>query len=473
MILRKFNKNTIASPTGSKRHRFCVINLRFLALILFLLTACEDFVEVDLPNNQLAGEAVFNDAATATAALKNVYGKMRETGLLNGESGLSRRMGLYADELDSPQIGSGSFFDHTLLASDPFVASWWDNTYNLIFAVNAVIEGVENSTILSLEDKDELKGEALFIRAYLHVLLTELFGDIPYVTTTDFQENNTVARMPKAVVYENSIADLTLSANLLSEDDISGERVRPYRAVAEALLARAYLYSGQWEDTEAAADKVIDDFGGLEPDLNKVFLKNSIETLWQFKPRSEGFNTSEGEIFVIPSAPSSRNTISNSLLAAFESGDQRRSAWIGSVTDGTDILFFPFKYKERLATDTSVEFSILFRLAEQYLIRAEARAQLGDISGAQEDLNTIRGRAGLGATTAATTGDLLDAILRERQVELFTEFGHRWFDLKRTGRSAEVLAPIKPGWQNTDILLPIPEEELLVNPNLEPQNPGY
>jgi len=112
-------------------------------------------------------------------------------------------------------------------------------------------------------------------------------------------------------------------------------------------------------------------------------------------------------------------------------------------------------------------------LAEQYLIRAEARTNLGNINGAQEDLNIIRNRAGLDNTTASTPSELLIAILKERYVELFTEHGHRWFDLKRMGFADDILSPIKEHWQTTDILLPIPETELQMNSNLKPQNSGY
>ena len=112
-------------------------------------------------------------------------------------------------------------------------------------------------------------------------------------------------------------------------------------------------------------------------------------------------------------------------------------------------------------------------MAEQYLIRAEARANLGNAIGAQDDINKIRQRAGLNATTASTTAELLEAILNERRVEFFTEHGHRFFDLKRTTMLNTTLESVKPGWENTDRVFPIPEKELLVNPNLLPQNPGY
>jgi hypothetical protein len=98
---------------------------------------------------------------------------------------------------------------------------------------------------------------------------------------------------------------------------------------------------------------------------------------------------------------------------------------------------------------------------------------MNDITGAQSDINIIRQRAGLPPTLASTQETLIDVILKERQVELFTEQGHRWFDLKRLGLANVVIQPIKPAWSDTDILFPIPELEILMNPNLNPQNPGY
>ena len=120
-----------------------------------------------------------------------------------------------------------------------------------------------------------------------------------------------------------------------------------------------------------------------------------------------------------------------------------------------------------------MEYSIILRLGEMYLIRAEARAHTGDLIGAKEDLNTIRHTAGLEDTSAVTQDEILNAVLQERRLELFTEFGHRFFDLKRFNKIQPVLSAVKPGWDIHDDLFPIPEAELNLNPNLKPQNPGY
>ena len=92
--------------------------------------------------------------------------------------------------------------------------------------------------------------------------------------------------------------------------------------------------------------------------------------------------------------------------------------------------------------------------------------------GAKEDLNKIRNTAGLNNTTANDKTEILDDILQERRLEFFTEQGHRFFDLKRFEKLDSALA-VKSGWNATDKLWPLPQSELLVNPFLRPQNPGY
>ena len=115
---------------------------------------------------------------------------------------------------------------------------------------------------------------------------------------------------------------------------------------------------------------------------------------------------------------------------------------------------------------------MVFRLAEQYLIRAEALAQQNKLDSALADLNLVRQRAGLGNSTAVTGTDVLAAVMHERQTELFAEWGHRWFDLRRTGTIDAVLGAVKPGWQPTDSTLPVPFTQIQDN-SLLTQNPGY
>ena len=140
-------------------------------------------------------------------------------------------------------------------------------------------------------------------------------------------------------------------------------------------------------------------------------------------------------------------------------------------------FYYPYKYKKGDDYSSNppppTEYYIVFRLAEQYLIRAEARAQQGNIGGGQADINLIRNRSGLANTIASDKGNLLSAVEHERQIELFAEWGHRWLDLKRTNRADQVLGAIKgASWQSTDKVYPIPQSQIQLNPFLT-QNPGY
>ncbi|MBB4120009.1 hypothetical protein GGR32_002321 [Mesonia hippocampi] len=451
----------------------------YLLICLLLISGCEDFLEIDEPFGQVPHQEVYEDEATATAAVTTMYAKLRDEVLVTGTSfGMGALMGLYTDELEfygNPWDPSLTFYYHQIVASDVGVESIWGKSYNLVYMSNAVLEGLESSPNLSVSVKNQLRGESLFIRSLAHFYLINLFGEIPYITTTDFEMNKEVLRMPKETIYENILLDLTEAKTLLGDTYISEERIRANKWAVSALLARVYLYMERWEEAEMESSLLMDNtlLFNLETDINNEFLKESTSAILQLKSKNTGANSQEGTTFIFVTAPPPFVALTNTLVAAMEGNDLRKTHWIGEVTDGNGTWYFPYKYKQYSNTGNSMEYSIVFRLAEQYLIRAEARARQHNISGAQDDLNRIRQRAGLANTTATDTESLLEAILNERRFELFTEHGHRWFDIRRFGVADEVLTPIKPGWSPTNVLLPIPEADLLTNPNLAPQNSGY
>jgi len=450
-----------------------------IAILAAVSLGCDNFTEVDLPSSQLTADAVFEDKATATAAMVDIYAKLRDDGLLTGGAiGISANLGLYTDELDfygNSANTSANFYNNTLLPSAPEVEGYWNNGYNQIYAANAVYSGVQRSGKLTAEVKNQLMGEALFVRALVHFYLFNTFGDIPYITTTDYEDNRNAHRMPKSEVYSHIKSDLEQAITLLPETYVAPDRVRPNSYTAQALLARVYLYNEEWEEASNAASAVLNQTATYiwEPDLEKVFLKESTATIWQLMPAQSGGNTLEAQTFTFEFGPPPVSALSESLVAAFTGADGRKAAWTKAVTDGTATWYHASKYRENDNTASSREYAIVFRLAEQYLIRAEARAHWGDLIGAREDLDKIRNTAGLPNTTAATQSEIINAILQERRLEFFTEHGHRFFDLKRTGNLDAVLAPAKSGWDTTDRLLPMPEAELSRNANLAPQNPGY
>jgi hypothetical protein len=459
-----------------------IIKQRLLTIfssILFLLVgSCDSFVEVAQPNSQLTSEAVFKDYTTATAAMKDVYAKMRDSGLLTGKSsGLTHLLGQYTDELISYQTSETSafpFYNNSLVSTHIFVRDNWNSAYSQIYAANAVIKGVNASTVLTAQQKNQLIGEALFVRALLHSYLVGVYNACPYVTSTNYEQNLSLHRLPINEVYALCIADLEQAVSLLPVAYVGTLRSRPNKRVAQALLARLYLYTSQWAAASNAASAVLNETSLYvwEPDFNKVFLKGSTSTLWQFAAAGTVGNTQEGLLFVFNAGPPSTASLTTALFAAFEQGDLRKTNWTRTIT-GNATWHHSYKYKQGMGSSATTEHSVVLRLAEQYLIRAEARAQQGELTTAKEDLNFIRNNAGLPNTDALTQQDILEAILRERRVELFTEMGHRFFDLKRTGKLNAVLSIVKPGWNNTDSSWPVPESELLINPNLAPQNEGY
>lgn len=453
-----------------------ILRTLFLAFTSYM-TCCDSFLEVDLPKSQLTNKTVFQDYTTANAAMADVYAKIRDSGLPTGTLfGLSAQLGNYTDELafyGTPSNSTLSFYTNTILPSNSTVGQFWNNSYNQIYAVNAILEGVRVSSF-STQEKAQLEGEALFVRGLLHFYLLQLFGDIPYIQTTDYKTNSVVTRMSSSEVHTHVITDLKTAEGLLLPSYSNQERIRPNTFVVKALLARVYLYKGDWDDASKMATAVIENNSLylFEDDLDKVFFKNSTETIWQFMPALAGKNTDEATIFIFTSGPPPLVALTESLINCFDVNDLRKSHWIASVSNGIGTWYYAYKYKESQSSGSSKEYSIMLRLSEQYLIRAEARAELGNLIGAKEDLDKTRKRAGLSDIVASTKTELTEAIIQERRKELFTEYGHRFFDLKRTGKLDAALS-IKSGWNTTDSLLPIPESELSLNPNLKPQNPGY
>jgi hypothetical protein len=427
----------------------------------------------------LTASVVFEDKLSANAAMIEVYAKMRKTGIFSGtSSGVGAAIGAYSDELDyfgDDTKGISFFYSNALLPSLSDMATIWNNSYSQIYGANAIIEGVQKSKALSQADRNQLRGEALFVRALVHLYLQNLYGNIPYITSTDYRVNSKVARMSAMELYTKLSADLEEAAILLPEAYSTAERVRPNRFAAKALLARVHLYNNKWAEAANEASAVLNQTILYKPATNlaATFKKQSTTTIWQFMPGVAGQNTDEATTYIFIAGPPPLVALTPSLMAAFEPGDLRKSTWTKAITNASGTWYHADKYKTKGNSGSSVEYSIVLRLAEQYLIRAEARARQGDLIGAKEDLNIIRKAAGLGNTNAVTAAEIVEAVLRERRVELFTEYGHRFFDLKRSGTVNAVLSTVKPGWEATDSLLPLPETELLVNPNLLPQNPGY
>jgi hypothetical protein len=457
--------------------------------------SCKKLVEVDGPSTSMNSDIVYAMDATAIAVLTNIYANNMGNAT-DKIASMSLFPGLSADEL---KLFSGVsdpiylfYYQNNLSSSVTGPMDYWVTLYNTVFVTNAAIEGLNSSKTLTPSVKKQLLGEAKFMRAFCYFYLVNLYGDVPLNLTTDYKANGMRPRTDKGKVYEQIMTDLKDAQGLLSDEylnasmTITEERVRPNKSVASAMLARVYLYTGRNTEAEAEATSIITNKKVYDMvTLNQVFLKNSLETIWALQPTSTGTdaNTGEGRLFILTSLSPPSPTLNpvylqDNLVGSFEATDKRKSAWIGKYIDpdqNSNIYHYSYKYQVRAVEAPTTEYSVVFRLAEQYLIRAEARVKQGNIDGAASDLNIIRKRAGLEPTTAITQEGLIGAILNERRWELFTEWGHRWFDLKRTGKVDEIMQQIKGTyWQTTDQLYPIPQTELNGNPNIRGyQNPGY
>lgn len=461
------------------------------AILLFATFSfgCKKFVTIPSPNNQLVTASTFGNVGSATSAQTYIYTQM----LANYDSYfISVYNGLLADELECYSASSPLFEYYTNSLSASSSPGVWGDGYSYIFQSNAVMEGVAEFSSFSQAIKNQLIGEALFIRSFWLFELANMYGDIPLTLTTDYSANALMAKTSRDSVYRQVVSDLKLSENLLSVNYLDAsdtltttDRVRPTKWAAMALLARVYLYDGNYSMARLEADSLIKNTALFSlPTVQNAFLANNSEAIWQIMVQqlATANATPDGQLFILTGVPSTGTYNATSLNAnmvnSFESGDLRRKYWVNSyiATSGIpDTFYYPFKYKI-LQVGSPKEYETVLRLGEQYLIRAEAEAETGDLTDAINDLNIIRSRAGLTGTTSVSKQDILVSILKERRVEMFTEWGCRWYDLIRTNSVDSVMgafAPQKGGsWDAHDKLYPLPQSELLLDSKLY-QNVGY
>jgi hypothetical protein len=373
----------------------------------------------------------------------------------------------------------------------------WAYLYEAISRDNAVLDNVPNinSSDLTTDRKSQILGEASFLRAFHYYQLVNLYGDVPLVLHKLNSTDPDVvyqAKKPVADIYASIISDLKFAADNVPAV-YSDKKQRVTKGTCNAMLAKVYAAkpNPDWNSVLQYAEavtgtttyKLVSDFSQLWDGTKE----NTTESILEIQFIAGGTQANWGpQLWLPPSLTGDAwrkfNTPSNDLLSAFISQNdtvrmnasilfQSNLPWIDShFPDGK----IPFPYKQRSANGwASGNNYILLRLADIILLQAEAKNELGNLAGAQSDLNTIRNRVHLNNTTANSQGDLRDAIALERRLELAFE-GHRWFDLKRTGKAVSTMNALGLGY-NVDVnklLLPIPQNELDRNPKLT-QNPGY
>jgi hypothetical protein len=452
----------------------------FLALILVGLTqaACKKLIEIPTnPSNQLSVSRVFSDSTNIIAAVSAVYVNYGTASFSPqfGSGSITINTGLTGDELvpGANIYSAPAFYTNILLPDNSGVRSMWSEAYKNIFQMNICIEGITNTTAISTGLKRRLIGELKVNRAFYYFNMVNIWGGVPIVTSTDYKITQFSPRASIAEVFNLILSDLTDAQQSLTTVYPSAGHIRPNLYTAQALLAKVYLYLGQYQNAITAANSVIGNGGFKLEAVNGVFLDGSEEAIWQLPADGTYYQTPEAATFLPYNSSYQPNyVLSPQLLAAFETGDLRKASWTNFSTVDVGgvptVYYYPYKYKNTVAGQAPIEDYALLRLADIYLIRAEALARTEKLAEARDDLNKVRLRANLGEVTSSTKDVVLNAILHERQVELFCEWGNRWFDLKRTNTINAVLGVAKPTWKPSYALFPIPIAEIQANPSLQP-----
>jgi tetratricopeptide (TPR) repeat protein len=374
--------------------------------------------------------------------------------------------------------GLNEAYNTQMIATNSFAAGTWSAAYSTINVTNNVLENVSKVTS-SVDRKNSIEGQALFLRASMYFELLKLyakpFGDGDYATNLGVPLVLTATRAPITDADYKPRATVKAVYDQVIEDLIKAESLMPStntkfatKWAAAAQLSRVYLMLGNYTEAAAAANRVIAgsgktitpefrnnwftyiNFGGVTPNEYIFFIKVTNQD------GANSFNTYYGApLGAFPGSAGRRDMrIQNTHLNIYETGDIRRAFFTGTSSASR----YTLKHLDRFG-DVPV-----IRLAEMYLTRAEANFRQGTTVGATPlaDVNLIRRRAGL---PDLTTVDLA-AILKERASELAFE-GNNLFESQRLKKSIATTA-----WNSPTLIMPIPQREMDVNKKLV-QNSGY
>lgn len=436
----------------------------FILLAAIPMASCKKYLD-EKPNNSIASGDAIVDAGSARAAIIGTYDRVQSY-----YAGNYPTLGtITADNV----VFNGTLseylqLDQNAIPTDNVITvATYQGIYRTINSANSVIAALPgvSDPLLTATEKNKILGEAYFIRALGYFDLARGWGGVQLQLkpTTDLSVLKGVKRSTLDQTYDQVLADLIQAEQLLPEDNTT--RNRAQKSTARALRARLHLYRKQWADAETYASQVIGNtkytlvkpfkafftapFGTGESVFELTFSANDKNSFW-----STWYPSSQGGSFTLKPSESIVAKLSNPLT-----GGTRSSLIAGTSPNVYGVLYNTVG----LSTDPAY----VIRIAELYLIRAEARAQQGKLDDAAADINAVRDRAGLLPATATTQAALLQAIEDENSVEFAFE-SHRWFDLVRTGRAGAVL-----GITNADrFLFPIPLSDIQSDPDVE-QNHGY
>ncbi|MBO9561563.1 MAG: RagB/SusD family nutrient uptake outer membrane protein [Niastella sp.] len=430
-------------------------------------TSCNKFLDLQ-PSNEI-GEAVALDSEEKLQrALNGAYSRMQ----VSEYYGFEWTNAIWLSDDNVVPYSSGTtdlqFDGYAVLSSSNTIDINWKAMYQVINAANNVIDGAANfnDPSFTADEKNNMIGQALFLRGLTYFDLARTFGGVPLILkpTRGLQSDSYPAKSTADQVYAQVLTDLNEAEAKLPE---STSRIYATKKAATALKARLFLYQKKWAEAEQAATTVIadNDYVLVKPYEKLITDKATTESIFELQYNGNDGNPLSG--LFLPQALGGTYRIgpTNGFVTlmndAAKSGS--RNVLIG-MSGGQP---YGNRYR-RVGTGRNDDNVIILRLAEMYLIRAEARAQQpGKLADGLADVNEVRRRADLTNAAAGTQAALLQLIEDERRIEFAFE-PHRWFDLIRTGRAGAVLGVTDA----KKYVFPLPANEVLTNKQLI-QNDGY
>lgn len=453
--------------------------------LVFITTACNDLLKPD-PIDLLTDDIVLNSPSDVPDVELGLYSAFRPiipSAVIAGDctADMLVHNGTFSNfrELGTKQI----------TAANSSAATLWGSIYNTVYLANFILDRLPDVPGVSTSDRNRVMATAHFLRGYAYFVGLYTFGGVPLVTETAIDENINIPRADRNDVLDFILEDYNAALGQLTELPTNAGFASEF--AVHAALAKYFLYREEWNEAEDYATNVITS-GRYTLDtlytnvVEDDFTSEAIFEVGYTINDDPGTNSAIGlnNLFVgrREIIPSNQVVLA---LASPESGE--RFASINFSSDdlaGADNGWRVAKYGTADEDNNNV---VVFRLAEMYLIRAEARARQNRITGinsAQSDINILRARADIYDLETETKtftprvgvvsqAQMLEIIENERLYELAFE-GHRWFDLVRTGRANTVMEAFNSNWKETYDLWPIPQREIQTNRALVGnQNPGY
>ncbi|HLO54538.1 MAG TPA: RagB/SusD family nutrient uptake outer membrane protein [Saprospiraceae bacterium] len=461
----------------------------FLIIIVFFLSSCSDNLDI-VPITQKSADNFYSSETEIESAITGLYAILQNGGLYGLDIiGVGEVPGEDSfEEIAANDAGRfGQLDDFSTNAANDLVSNIWQQSYRGIQRANVVLNRIDPIDYTKPETKTQRIGEVKFIRALLYFNLVRLYGDVPLVVEETINPSSFFGkgRTSAKDVYAQIEKDLNDAIQNLDNTKVYG---RPAKGAALALLADVQMNQGNYQGAVTNLATIVNsNIYKLMPSTDKIFgvaNEKNAEVLFEIVFQSGIDGNREGSPAATQFRPSGvtgnakgHNLPSTGFVNMYDTVDTRKKDYVG-VNTAKNPFYYSTKYEVSTTgvNDSGTDYYVI-RYADVLLKYAEALNEINMTSEAARHLDAIRNRAGLGNTTATTKSEMAAAIDMERRSEFIGE-GHRWFDLKRTGKAIETMNKwFADNGKNVvidqdNLILPIPQSQIDTDPAIS-QNSGY